>query len=247
MLATHFGLAASFAANALLSTVTTALALWKLPETVGMHQSGERRSALPLREQVALLRSTPGFAAVGFVSFSLVFTRTGSLFNVVPLDAEQRLGLGPDQIGLALGFVSLLGLALAWPSGVLADRFGRKVVIVGPTMVAGAAMLLFGAATSWPAFAAAPAVWAAAVGIGGSVPTAYAADIAPRGMTAAALGAFRTLADVGYVAGPLALGIVAGAASPRAAYAAAAAMTTTAALVFARQAPETLGRPESGG
>lgn len=245
VLATHFGLAAPFAANALLSTVTTALALLKLPETVAMRDPAERRPALPIRAQVALLRSIPGFAAVGFVSFSLFFTRTGSLFNVVPLDAEERLGLGPDRIGLALGFVSLMGLALAWPSGALADRFGRKTVIVPATIAAGAAMPLFGAANSWPTFAAAAAVWAAAVGIGGSVPAAYASDIAPRGMTAAALGAYRSVADLGYVAGPLVLGVVAGAASPHAAYAAAATLTLAAALVFAWRAPETLIRRES--
>lgn len=245
-LATQFGLAAPFAANGLLSTVTIALALLRLPETVGMRDAAERRPAVSLPAQAALLRSIPGFAAVGFISFSLFFTRTGSLFNVVPLDAEQRLGLGPDRIGLALGFVSLMGLALAWPSGVLADRFGRKAVIVPATIAAGGAMLLFGAANSWPTFAAAAAVWAAAVGIGGSVPAAYASDIAPRGMTAAALGAYRSMADLGYVVGPLVLGVVAGAASPRAAYAVAAALTTVAALVFAWRAPETLTRPDSG-
>jgi MFS family permease len=242
LLATEFGLAAPFAANALISMVTTGLALWKLPETVSMRASEDRQPFISVRAQLALIRAIPGFAAVGFVSFAMFFSRTGALFNVVPLDASERLGLGPDRIGLALGLVSLMGLGLAWPSGLLADRFGRKTVIVPATAAAGAAMLLFGLADAWPGFVAAATVWAAAVGIGGSVPAAYASDLAPRGMTAATLGAYRTVADLGYIVGPLVLGAIAGMLGASAAYVVVAALSITAAIAFGIAAPETVRR-----
>ena len=43
--------------------------------------------------------------------------------------------------------------------------------------------------------------------MGAAVPTAYVADVAPSGMNAAAMSAFRMLEDLGYVVGPIALGV----------------------------------------
>jgi hypothetical protein len=59
-------------------------------------------------------------------------------------------------------------------------------------------------------------------------------------MTAAALGTYRTLADAGYVVGPLLLGAVADLLSPAAALGTAALVVAVSALAFARLAPESL-------
>ena len=244
-LATHVGLAAPFAANAILSVATLAVAALGIPETRGLRaQLGDRRPAMSFGQQIGLLRSIPGFALVGFVSFTVFFARTGALFNVVPLIAKERIGLEADRIGLALGLVSIVGLALAYPSGMLVDRWGRKAVIVPATLLTAAAMPLFAVVTTWPAFLAASLVWASATGIGGAAPAAYAADSAPREATATALGTYRAVADLGYVVGPLLLGAIADLAGAGAALLFAAFLAASAALAFALFAPETL-RPGS--
>lgn len=77
------------------------------------------------------------------------------------------------------------------------------------------------------------------MGVSGAAPAAYAADTAPGGMNAAALSTYRMLADMGYVVGPIALGLVADLAGADAALASTAALLVAVALLFARLAPET--------
>ena len=262
LLATHLGPRAPFVANALLAAVVALLAWSRVPETRHLRPSlhppppperlrhplseappPERSAAPSFLAQLRLLRATPGFLLVSLVSFAAFFARTGALFNVIPLRAEDELGLRPDQIGLGLATISVVGLLLAYPSGVLVDRFGRKAVIVPSTVLSGAAMLFFAVVPDFRSFLLACAVWSAASGISAAAPAAYAADIAPPGMTAAALGTYRAIADSGYVAGPLLLGLIADLFSPIAALVLTAILLVVGGLTFARLAPETLPRP----
>ena len=64
-------------------------------------------------------------------------------------------------------------------------------------------------------------------------------DMAPPGMNAAAMSAYRMLSDLGYVVGPIALGLLTDLLGPDTALAAAAALLVAVALLFARFAPET--------
>src|SRR4029077_16071489 len=134
---------------------------------------------------------------------------TGALFNIIPILARDRLGLDPGRIGFGLALASVVGLALAYPAGVLVDRYGRKIVIVPATIMSGASLLLFLFASTYAWFLAACAAWSVAMGISGAAPAAYAADTAPPGMNAAPVSSYRMLADLGYVVGPIALGLAA--------------------------------------
>ncbi len=257
LVAAHLGLRAPFVVNAILAGIVAILAWRRVPETRDLRDgqrgvdSEETRTApapLPsLAAQLRLLRATPGFLLISAVSFGAFFARTGALFNVIPLHAETELGLGPDRIGLGLAMISVVGLLLAYPSGVLVDRFGRKAVIVPATLLTGSAMLFFAVVPGFGWFLVACILWSVASGISSAAPAAYAADVAPPGMTAAALGTYRMIADSGYVAGPLLLGLVADLLSPEAALAATAALLAGSAFAFARLAPETLPRGAGGG
>jgi len=127
---------------------------------------------------------------VSLVSFMNAVARTGALFNVIPVLAQDRLSLSTDRIGLGLALASLVGLAVVYPSGVLVDRYGRKFVIVPATFVSGVSLLLFLLAPSYAWFLAGCVAWSLAVGVSGAAPAAYAADVAPPGMNAAAMSAF---------------------------------------------------------
>src|SRR5690606_39915549 len=129
------------------------------------------------------------------------------------LFAEENIGLGADEIGVGLGMISLLGLVFVYPSGLLVDRFGRKAIIVPSILISSLGMLLFSLSSSFAFYLFASVTWSTASGISGATPAAYAADIAPPGMTASAMGTFRAISDSGYVIGPLALGALADATS----------------------------------
>jgi MFS family permease len=240
LLADRFGLAAPFYAFAALGSLVAVVAWFRVPETKGWRDGGAVVAALPpFRAQVPLLAARPGFLPVCLITFSAAFARTGALFNLIPVLAQHRLGLGPDRIGLGLGLISVMGIALAYPSGAAVDRFGRKTVIVPATALTGVALVLFALAPSYRWFLAACAVWSVASGISSDAPGAYAADSAPPGMNAAAMSTYRMLADFGYVVGPLLLGLVADTAGANVALAGTAIGLMIVALLFARLAPET--------
>ncbi len=253
-LADRFGLEIPFIAYAALAAAVTVIAWFAMPETRDLrppHLASARTavaaqadSTSPSTQPAQLPPFTPAtrtsFLLICGVSFSSFFARTGALFSVIPLMAAGPMGLTTGQIGLGLGMNSLMSVLLAYPSGWLTDRFGRKAVIVPSTILTGASLLLFAAADGFPGYVFAALIWGTAGGISSSAPAAYAADLAPPGRSAWLLSRYRTFADAGYVAGPLLLGLIAYAASPVAALWACAALLVVAGATFGLRAPETL-------
>jgi DHA1 family multidrug resistance protein-like MFS transporter len=240
LLATHWGLAAPFLAYAATSLLASIVAWLAIPETRPARPGALLETAeVSFRGQLRLLTVHPGFLLVSLIAFVNAVARTGALFNIIPILARDRLALDPDRIGFGLALASVVGLALAYPAGVLVDRYGRKIIIVPSTILSGVSLVLFLTAPTYAWFLVACAAWSVAMGISGAAPAAYAADTAPGGMNAAALSTYRMLADLGYVIGPIALGLAADLAGASAALASAAVMLTAVALLFARFAPET--------
>src|SRR6185369_4511052 len=120
-----------------------AVAWVHIPETRATGVSAADAAAPPFAAQVRQLTRHAGFVLVSLVSFMNAVARTGALFNVIPVLARDRLGLSADRIGVGLALSSLVGLVLTYPAGVLVDRFGRKIVIVPASVVAGASLVLF--------------------------------------------------------------------------------------------------------
>jgi MFS family permease len=187
-----------------------------------------------------------GFTLVGLVGFMHSFVRTGGLFAVIPLLAVSRIGLSVSSIGLAMMIGSICGLSVAYLGGWLTDRYGRKAVIVPSTVLTGTSMLLFCWAGAWTMFLTAAIVWSVSSSIGSSAPAAYAADSAPPGANASAVGMFRMLSDAGYVVGPIAMGFLADTMGATASIEVSAMMLVVAGGLFAAFAPETY-RGKSGG
>jgi MFS family permease len=236
-LAEYISLAAPFYAFALLGIGTTALAWFKIPETRAWRTAAGRAAnesaptKMAFGRQVRLLTAQRGFLLISIVSFTTFFARTGGLFNLIPTYAHDKLALSTAAIGTGLAMISIVGMLVAYPSGVLVDRFGRKAVIVPSTVFSNYA---------W--FMLACAVWALSSGIAAAAPAAYAADMAPEGMNAPAMSTYRMLADFGYVAGPLLLGSTADLISTEAALYLTASLVITAGVVFAFFAPESYRR-----
>lgn len=240
LLADQFSLAAPFFAYAAMGALVALLAWFQIPDTrsISTNPGLEESPAIPLLVQARMLRGELGFVLISVVSFVVFFARTGGVFTLIPTLGEANLGLSAGQIGLGLGTVSFVGLALAYPSGWLVDRFGRKTVIVPSTIITGVSMLIFAWMTSFGWFMVGCITWAAAAGIAGPAPSAYAADMAPPGMNAAAMGFYRMLADSGYIVGPLALGIGADLVGAEESLIGTAIMLTIVGVYFAWRAPE---------
>ncbi|MGK0169323.1 MAG: DHA1 family multidrug resistance protein-like MFS transporter [Gammaproteobacteria bacterium] len=245
LLATHWGLSAPFMAYAIAGVFAGAIAWFLVPETRELGRKGVLPGRLPpFSAQIRALTQQVGFMLVGLVAFTNAVARTGGLFSIVPILISTRLNLPVDQIGLGLALGSVAGLIATYPAGVLADKYGRKAIIVPATIVSGFSMLGFCFAPSLTWYLAACVVWGTATSVGGAAPAAYAADSAAAGMNAAAMSTYRMLGDLGYVIGPIALGLIVDWYGPQAALIIAAIALMGVGATFGWFAPESR-RPKS--
>jgi MFS family permease len=250
LIAEHLGLAAPFAAYGSASLLAAMVAWFAVNETRPLvtptgalaRSAGGDPTAQSFSSQIRVLVGKTGLLLVGLIALLNAFVRTGGLFAIIPILGTVELGLSVGAIGTAMMLGSVFGLAAAYPAGTLADRFGRKPVIVAATVMTGASMLLFAIAGSYATFVAASIVWGVASSVGGAAPAAYAADAAAPGMNAATMSLYRMTADAGYVIGPLALGLMADAHGPIAALLVSATLLLLAGVAFALVAPETYRR-----
>ena len=196
-LAETFGHEAPFLVYGVAGVLAALLAWFRVAETRRLAVAATDASGAvarpPLLAQLRTLAAHPGFLLVCGIGFGNALARTGALFSVVPILAQQRLALSATATGFGLALGSVLGLAVTYPGGALADRYGRKTVIVPATILTAGAMLCFAAAPNYAVFLLACALWGTASAAAGATPTAYAADSAPPGMNAAAMGAYRML------------------------------------------------------
>ncbi len=244
LLAEHFGLAAPFVFTGLGAFLATVVAWLAVSETRDMARAPSVSGIPPISvlAQIRTLTRQVGFVLVSLISLMNAVVRTGGLFAIIPILATARLGLSVTAIGFGLMLGSVSGLFASYPAGWLADRYGRKAVIVPVTLVSGFSMVLFCFAPSYAWFIAACMVWGVAIAAGGAAPAAYAADAAPPGMNAAAMSMFRMTGDIGYVVGPLALGFIADLYGPVTALLAGAAGLILIGATFGVLAPESHAR-----
>ena len=244
LIAEHYGLAMPFVANAGAALVVGAIVWFAVPETRGFAslRDGAPAPAPAFGAQIHLMMGKVGFLLVCLVGFTHAVVRTGGLFNVVPLVASSTLGLGAGQIGSGLALGSLLGLLATYPAGMVADRWGRKPVIVVAALMTGVSFFGFWVASTFAGFLVACIVWGVAAAVTGAAPSAYAADNAPPGMNAAAMSTYRALTDAGYVVGPIGLGLLGDLAGANAVLIFCAVAISAVALAFARHAPESYRR-----
>lgn len=240
LLAQWYGLAAPFVAYGLMSVIVGAVAWFAVPETRTLQFAGKQSQKLPpLSAQLRILTESTAFLLVGLINLVSAFVRTGAIFNVVPVLATIKIQLSPGEIGGALALGSLLGLLASYPGGFLADRFGRKAVILPSMALKVVALALFALAGSFNGFLVACLLWGISISLAASGPAAYAADLAPRGMNAAAMSGYRLLGEMGYIIGPVLLGLMVDWSGPESVLWFCALLILLVGGVFAIVAPET--------
>ena len=243
LLSEHFGLNAPFYAYTFAGLGAAMVAWFAVGETRGFGQPTTRGrgggAGMSLLAQLQRLVGLRGYVLACMVSLANAAARTGALFSIVPLLGSLRLGLSVTEIGFALAFGTVVGLLAAYPGGMLVDHFGRKAVIAPSTSLSGLAMLLFCVAPSYAWFMAAAIAWGVASSIGGAAPSVYAADCAPPGLNATTVSVFRMTGDIGYVGGPLLLGLIMDLYGPETSLIVAAGLLVVMGGLFAAFAPET--------
>lgn len=246
VLAGAYGLRIPFYVAGALTLLLTIWAVLRLPETRGMNADGVlvRAGEVGVIVGLATILRNRNYVMIALVGFGSFFTRFGTLFLLLPLLAySDTVGLSLSEFGLMASAVAGAQALLLPAAGVLADRLGRKALIVPSTVLTGLALVAYGLAPSREWFLLAAAFYAVSAGINGPAPGAYLADVAPAHLRGISMGTYRTFGDVAGLIAPIVLGIVASTTpNPGLAVVANGVLVIMMGVVFAAFAQETTQR-----
>jgi DHA1 family multidrug resistance protein-like MFS transporter len=203
--AVHFGLNAPF-------FIYAAFAFFGLLATIPLKEPAESSTAshseMSLKDVPGVLLNGP-FLLVNCSVFALFFLRVGVRSTLLPLYASLNLGLSEDKIGVIMMVAAIITSVLAFPSGWLSDKIGRKKPIMTCLFLSTLAVLLIPLQTRLGGLIGIMALYGLATGLQGSI-AAWPADVAPKGKLGTSMGVYRVIGDLGMVLGPIAVTYIAG-------------------------------------
>ena len=161
----------------------------------------------------------------------------GIVVPVLPLYTE-RFGASPLAIGALLAIYSGMGFMFAPLAGLLADRFGRRKILLLSTIGQAAGFFIMGAATTVFWLFVARSI-DGIFGANTSAAQAYVADVTPPEKRSRALGWLGAAFGLGFICGPLLGGILSKVSLSAPFYFASALAAANALLIFF-VLPETL-------
>lgn len=173
----------------------------RTPEVIEDHEQ-EHPSVLG---SLTLLRDVP-FLLVSTIALMMFFTRTGGLHSLVPLLGEQNYALPTTLIGVAIGLNGIVNLVVTFLTGAFMERFDRRTLLLPGSGMLVAGMVVFAVSSSPVSFFAAACLIGAGAGLAGPVSALYVADRAPRNVTGA-MALYRMISDIGYLLGPILMGL----------------------------------------
>ena len=183
----------------------------------------------------------PAIFRVATMNFAYLWMIVCVYDTLMPLFARFRLGMSPTTIGAVLAIALVTEMLVMYPSGVLADRLGRKPVAISTFTWLVVIVALVGFSTSRVIFFVVMALVGTATGSTAVIPTAILGDVAAEGSSGTAVGIFRFAGDLGMTLGPLAVGLTTNAVGFKAAFVVAVLPSFLALLDLFRM-PETLKR-----
>ncbi len=194
-----------------------------------------------IRRNLAFMREHERLMMIS-VSTVLVMAGQGVVGPILPLFARE-FGVGAAAVGLTLSVFALARLILNVPLGILADRYGRRMLLVAGPLVTGVGMMGSGLSQSLGELLA----WRFLAGAGSAMymtaAMIYIADISTPENRARYIGTNQGALLLGVSIGPAAGGLIAEAFGLRAPFYVVGAAALTATIYAYLRLPET--RPET--
>jgi MFS family permease len=201
-----WGIRAPFAAYSVLACAGMLLVTFGLePGVVGA--TGGRVDFRAVRRLLA----DRSYVLVNFGTMGAFFARAGIVSTAIPLFIALNWGASPEQAvafaGVLLTTTAVAAMITQWPSGLFADRRGRKAPFVLSLILAGlVAPFLFFAKDLTSAI---PIVFAYGLVLGIHGPLAsWTTDLTPPEIMGTSMGLYRTIGDLGFLLGPLIIAAV---------------------------------------
>jgi predicted MFS family arabinose efflux permease len=222
------GWRATFGVTAALAIVAGAILFAVLPR-IDFGREGTTRGGADESRVLHGRTRIRAFAATNVGVVANMIHRHGFRNTILPLYAATVLGLGGLSIATAIALMSVAGLLVATPGGMLGDRIGRRRVIVAGLMAVAAGDLVFLLTGDLVSFL----LVATLIGLGDfftSSQTALLSEIVPRAERTRALSTYRFSSDLGAMIGPILLALVMDLAGAPTAIVLAAAILAAAAI-----------------
>jgi MFS family permease len=197
--------------------------------------AADQATYLPLRLNVS-------FWLICAIALLTLITISGNQITLVPILGYERLGLTEGQVGLALTLAAVMQLITVPFAGRFSDKLGRKKLIVPGGVVIVFGLLMFTQAQFYWFFLLSGVVLGIGMGLGGPLLAAYVADITPPRDYERTMAIYRTVADAGWVIGPITLGWLKDKGGINSPFFLVAALFLVATTCFALGARETVGR-----
>ena len=201
-----FGWRTTFAVSAALAVVAGAVFL---PVLLRVHPRGTTVSRATKGEPRVLYgrQRVVALAAANYGVVANMINRHGFRNTVLPLYAATALGLGGVSIATAIALMSITGLLVATPGGMLGDRIGRRRIITAGLAALAGGDIVFLLTHDLVTFLAASAL----IGFGdffSSSQTALLSEVVPAEQRTKVLAGYRFSADLGAFIGPVVLAAV---------------------------------------
>ncbi|MEE2524037.1 MFS transporter [Pseudarthrobacter sp. J47] len=202
-----FGLRVPFLAYAAALVLAAVVVQTMLSHVPAAHRAKDSGPAEMLLSE-GLANGT--YRAVLASSFANGWATFGVRMATVPLFAAAALNAGPAAAGTALAVFAGGNAAALTFSGRLADTWGRKPMMLAGLFVTGVSTGLIGLTHDLWWFLAASAVAGLGAGMLGPAQQAAVADIIGRERSGGrVLAVYQMMADVGAIAGPILVGVIA--------------------------------------
>ncbi|MEI7605408.1 MAG: MFS transporter [Chloroflexota bacterium] len=174
--------------------------------------------------------------------YGAVFLSFIDNFALLPVigPRAQQLGGTPLLVGFAIAAYSLANLAFDPIGGALADRFGRRRVVMVSLIISPAAIAIYAFANSLPLFLIARLIHGASGGALAAALFALLGDAAPVGRRGRTLGRAGALIGIAAVVGPASAAIISAVAGATMVFLGVAVLIAVGLLIVLPLLPETL-------
>jgi len=174
--------------------------------------------------------------------YGAVFLSFIDNFALLPVigPRAQQLGGTPLLVGFAIAAYSLANLAFDPIGGALADRFGRRRVVMVSLIISPSAIAIYALADSLPLFLLARLIHGASGGALAAALFALLGDAAPVGRRGRTLGRAGALIGIAAVVGPASAAIISAVAGATMVFLGVAVLIAVGLLIVLPLLPETL-------